>query len=74
MPRIVTVMLGIIGVVVLAGGIRAAAEIVAPAMLALVLTIAVLPVGAWARRHGWPGWLGTLSALVASYAILARAC
>ena len=39
-------------------------------MLALVLTIAVLPVGAWARRHGWPGWLATLSALVAAYAIL----
>jgi len=68
--RMVTVMLGVIGVVLLAGGVRAAAEIVAPAMLALVLTIAVLPVAAWARRHGWPGWLGTLTALVASYAIL----
>ena len=70
MPRMVTVMLGVIGVVVLAGGVRAAAEILAPAMLALVLTIAVLPVGAWTRRHGWPGWLGTLTALVAAYAIL----
>ncbi len=69
-PRTVTVMLGVIGAVVLAAGVRAAAEIVAPAMLALVLTIAVLPIGAWARRHGWPGWLGTLTALVAAYAIL----
>jgi predicted PurR-regulated permease PerM len=70
-PRLVTVALGVIGAVVLGAGIRGAAEIVAPAMLALVLTIAVLPVGAGARRHGWPGWLGTLVALVAAYAILA---
>ena len=68
--RTVTVMLGVIGAVVLATGIRGAAEIVAPAMLALVLTIAVLPVGSWARRHRWPGWLATLFALVTSYAIL----
>jgi AI-2 transport protein TqsA len=68
--RTVTVMLGVIGAVVLAIGVRGAAEIVAPTMLALVLTIAVLPVGAWARRHHWPGWLATLFALVTSYAIL----
>jgi predicted PurR-regulated permease PerM len=70
-PRTVTVMLGVVGAVVLAFGIRGAAGVVAPSMLALVLTIAVLPVRAWARRHGWPGWLATLSALVAAYAILA---
>jgi AI-2 transport protein TqsA len=70
-PRLVAVMLGVAGAVVLGFGIRAAAGIVAPAMLALVLTIAVLPVGTWARRHRWPGWLGTLAALVAAYAILA---
>lgn len=69
-PRVVTVMLGVIGAVVLAIGIRGSAGIVAPSMLALVLTIAVLPIASWARRHGWPGWLGTLTALVAAYAIL----
>ena len=69
-PRTVTVMLGVIGAVAVAFGVRAAAGIVAPAMLALVLTLAVLPVGAWARRHRWPGWLGTLFALVMAYAIL----
>jgi len=70
LPRGVTVIVGVIGVIILGTGIRGAAGIVAPTMLSLVLTIAVLPVGAWARRHGWPSWLATLLALVAAYAIL----
>ena len=70
MPRSVIVLLGIIGVVALGIGTKATAGIVAPAMLALVLTIAVLPIHRWTRRHGWPGWLATLTTLVASYVIL----
>jgi AI-2 transport protein TqsA len=70
-PRLVLVMLGVIGAVVLGAGIRGAAEIVAPTMLALVLTIGVLPVHAWARRHRWPGWLAVLFALATAYAVLA---
>jgi predicted PurR-regulated permease PerM len=70
LPRSIVVLLGIAAAVLAGIGIRGAAEIVAPAMLALVLTIAVLPVRTWARHHGWPGWLATLFALVASYAIL----
>jgi AI-2 transport protein TqsA len=71
LSRGVTVIVGVIGVVILGTGIRGAAGIVAPTMLSLVLTIAVLPVGASARRHGWPSWLATLLALVTAYAILA---
>lgn len=70
LPRGLTVMVGVIGVVILGTGILGAAGIVAPTMLALVLTIAVLPVGGWARRHGWPSWLATLFALIMAYAIL----
>ena len=70
LPRGLTVIVGVIGVVILGTGIRGAAGIVAPTMLSLVLTIAVLPVGAGARRHGWPSWLATLLALVTAYAIL----
>ena len=55
---------------VAAAGIRGAAGIVAPIMLSLVLTIAVLPLFHWARSRGWPSWLATLLALVAAYAIL----
>src|SRR3954447_10701843 len=69
-PRSLVLLLSGLGVVALAFGIRAAAGIVAPTMLALVLTIAVLPVGRWAHRHGWPSWLGTLTALAAAYLIL----
>jgi AI-2 transport protein TqsA len=71
LSRGLTVIVGVIGVVILGTGIRGAAGIVAPTMLSLVLTIAVLPVGASARRHGWPSWLATLLALVTAYAILA---
>ena len=39
-------------------------------MLSVVLTIAVLPLFHWARSRGWPGWLATLIALIAAYAIL----
>ncbi len=70
MPRSIIVLLGILGVVAAGIGTKAAAGIIAPTMLALVLTIAVLPVGRWTRKHGWPSWLATLTALAAAYLIL----
>ena len=70
MPRSVIVLLGILGVVAAGIGIKAAAGIIAPSMLALVLTIAVLPIRRWASKHGWPSWLATLTALAAAYLIL----
>ena len=71
LPRAVPVMLSVIGVVAIGAAVSIASGIVAPSMLALVLTIGVLPVEAWTRRHSWPGWLGTLFALVTAYAIVA---
>ena len=65
------VLISVGGAALGAIALRGAAGIIAPMMLALVLTIAVLPIGAAARRHRWPGWLATLVALVAAYAILA---
>ena len=55
---------------VAAAGIRLGAEIVAPVMLGLVLTIAVLPLWHWAKGHRWPGWAATLLALVAACAMV----
>jgi len=71
LPRVFAVMLGVIGAVALGVAIHGAAGIVAPTMLALVLTIGVLPVVGWARRHGWPSWLAVLFGLVTAYAVLA---
>jgi predicted PurR-regulated permease PerM len=70
MPRSIILLIGVLGVVALAAGMKAGAEIIAPTMLALVLTIAVLPIGRWARRHHWPSWLATLTALAAAYLVL----
>jgi AI-2 transport protein TqsA len=70
LPRSIVVLLGILGVVALGVGIKGAAGIIAPSMLALVLTFAVLPIDRWGRRHHWPGGLATLTALVAAYLIL----
>ena len=70
LPRSIIVVLGAAGAVVVGAGLKGAAEIVAIPVLSLALTIAVLPIDARARRHGWPGWLATLTALVAAYAIV----
>ena len=70
MGRGLVLVLGAAAVVITAAGIRAGAEIVAPVMLSLVLTIAVLPLWRWAKGHGWPGWAATLLALVAACAIV----
>src|SRR3954447_2053056 len=71
LPRAVLVLLGIAAAAVAVAGLRAASEVVAPIMLALILTIAVAPLIGWARRRGWPSWVGTLLAMVAVYAIVA---
>jgi predicted PurR-regulated permease PerM len=70
LPRSIMLLLGVVGIVALGVGTKAAAGIIAPSMLALVLTIAVLPIYRWAGKHRWPGWLAILTALVAAYLIL----
>ena len=68
--RGLVLLLGAAAAVVTAAGIRLGAEIVAPVMLGLVLTIAVLPLRRWATGHRWPGWAATLLALVAACAMV----
>ncbi len=70
MGRGLVLVLGAAAAVITAAGIRAGAEIVAPVMLSLVLTIAVLPLWRWAKGHAWPGWAATLLALVAACAMV----
>jgi predicted PurR-regulated permease PerM len=64
------VLVGAAAAVIVTAGLRATADLAAPVVLALVLTLAVAPLGASARRRGWPGWAATLLVLVAAYGIV----
>jgi AI-2 transport protein TqsA len=70
LPRALLLLLGAAAAVAVAAGLRSAAEVVAPIVLALILTIAVSPLVGWTRRHGWPSWTGTALAMLAAYAIV----
>src|SRR3954451_22046597 len=70
LPRPLVILLGSAAAVVTLAGIRAIEDILAPALLALVLTIAVHPLGPWLRSKGWPGWAATTSLILTTYAII----
>ena len=70
LPRPLVILLGTAAAVVTFAGLRAIESILAPALLALVLTIAVHPLGPWLRGKGWPGWLATTTLILTTYAIL----
>ncbi|WP_280453431.1 AI-2E family transporter [Nocardia cyriacigeorgica] len=69
-PRGLIVLLAMAGAVIAIAGATVFAGILGPVFLALMLTIAVQPVQGWARKKGWPAWLGMLVAVVAVSAIL----
>jgi predicted PurR-regulated permease PerM len=58
------------GAVIAIAGLRATADIVAPVLLALVLTVAVHPLHGLLRRWGVAPWAAMLGTLVAVYMIL----
>ena len=60
LPRGVVILLGVAAGVVVLGGMRAIAGIIAPIFFALCMTVTVYPVRTWLRRKGTPGWLATL--------------
>jgi predicted PurR-regulated permease PerM len=66
----VVVLVGIAAAVVAVLGMRTMADLLGPAFLALVLTLAAHPLRGWFERRGLPGWAGTAIALVAVYAAL----
>ncbi|MGW4633151.1 AI-2E family transporter [Nocardia sp. NPDC004415] len=69
-PRGLIVLLAVAASVVAIGGMKAFSGVIGPTFLALMLTIAVQPVQEWARKRGWPAWLGMLCALGAVLFIL----
>ncbi|MBZ5738241.1 AI-2E family transporter [Nocardioides mangrovi] len=69
LPRGVVVMLGFATTVVVIAGLKAAADIIAPAFLALVLTVTVHPLRRWLDRY-MPTWAASLVCTVVVYLLI----
>jgi AI-2 transport protein TqsA len=70
LPRTLVVLLGAAAAVIIIAGLRSISELVAPAFLALVLTISAHPLRRWLTKHGVPGWLATSAVIVTVYVVL----
>ncbi|GEL19782.1 AI-2E family transporter [Pseudonocardia asaccharolytica] len=70
LPRGLVVLLGAAAGVIVVAGMMAVSWLLGPVFLALVIVIAISPVQAWARRHGWPGWLSTLLLVILVYGVI----
>ncbi len=70
LPRAASVLLAAAGLTVALAGVRAAAGIIGPAVLALVLTITVHPIRRRMVRRGFPDWLVATAMMVAVYVLL----
>jgi AI-2 transport protein TqsA len=64
------VLLTLAGAVLVGAGAKASASILGPALLAVVLTIALFPLARVAERRGWPTWVGGLLVLLGVYLVL----
>jgi AI-2 transport protein TqsA len=70
LPRALVVLLCAAAGVVVFAGVQAAAWLVGPTFLALIIVIAMSPVASALRRRGWPGWLTTLVLVVCVFGAL----
>jgi predicted PurR-regulated permease PerM len=70
LPRIVLVLIVTAGLTITLAGIRATADIIGPALLALVLTITVYPVRRWLVKRGMAEWLTSLLVVTSIYVLL----
>jgi AI-2 transport protein TqsA len=70
LPRGLLILLGFAAAVITVAGLKSISGLVAPAFLALVLTIGVHPLRGWLVRRGFPGWAATLVMILTVYAIL----
>ncbi|KHL18347.1 UNVERIFIED_CONTAM: hypothetical protein LK11_07150 [Mumia flava] len=69
-PRGLLILVGTAAGFITLLGIRAMNDVIASTFLALILVIAVQPVRDWAIARGLPGWIGSVGAAIAVYAIL----
>lgn len=64
-------LLTIASMVVILGGMRAAAPVIGPVAIALLITIAWSPASNWLQRKGWPPMVAALTGIVISIIVLA---
>src|SRR3954452_9170992 len=69
-PRTLVVLLGGAATVIIVAGLRSISELIAPAFLALVLTICAHPLRGWLVGHRIPGWLATTAVIATVYVVL----
>ena len=70
LPRALMVLLGTAAATVTIAGMRSLSELIGPAFLALVLTIAVHPLRGMMTRRRVPGWLATVILIITVYLFL----
>jgi AI-2 transport protein TqsA len=69
-PRTLAILLGGAATVIIMAGLRSISELIAPAFLALVLTVTAHPLRGWLARRHVPGWLATTAVIVTVYVVL----
>lgn len=70
LPRALIVLLGAAAVVIVIAGARAAAWLIGPVFLALVVVLTVHPIHERIRRLGLPSWVATAGLVLLIYAAL----
>ncbi len=70
LSRTAVVLLVAASLTVALAGVRAVADIIGPAVLALVLTITVHPIRRYLVRRGLPQWLVSIASVVSVYILL----
>lgn len=63
-------LVGLASVFIIVGGIRASAPIINPILLAVVITIAVLPLPGLLMKRGVPGWLSIVLSVAAILGVI----
>ncbi|HEY3606214.1 MAG TPA: AI-2E family transporter [Pseudonocardiaceae bacterium] len=71
LPRALVLLGGAAATVVVLAGCSAAAWLIGPLFLAIVIVIVINPIPQWLRRHHVPSWLATTLLVVLVYGVIA---
>jgi AI-2 transport protein TqsA len=71
LPPALQLLLGLAAAVVILLGMRVAADVIVPLLLALVVTMAVMPLLTLLTRHRVPRWLAYLITVIVTFAAIA---